>query len=53
MHNEPNKPIVARELTEKELEGVVGGKENVAEPGLEGARKVWLEFAEPELACLK
>ena len=25
MHNEPNKPIMARELTEKELEGVVGG----------------------------
>ena len=26
MNNEPNKPIEAEELTEKELEGVVGGK---------------------------
>ena len=25
MNNEPNKPIPAQELTEKELEGVVGG----------------------------
>ena len=25
MNNEPNKPIEARELTDKELEGVVGG----------------------------
>ena len=25
MSNEPNKPIEAEELTEKELEGVVGG----------------------------
>ena len=25
MSNEPNKPIPAQELTEKELEGVVGG----------------------------
>ena len=25
MNNEPNKPIEAEELTEKELEGVVGG----------------------------
>lgn len=28
MNNEPNKPIPAQELTEKELEGIVGGKEN-------------------------
>ena len=28
MNNEPNKPIKADELTEKELEGIVGGKEN-------------------------
>ena len=26
MSNEPNKPIEAEELTEKELEGVVGGR---------------------------
>ena len=26
MSNEPNKPIEAEELKEKELEGVVGGK---------------------------
>ena len=25
MSNEPNKPIPAQELTEKELEGIVGG----------------------------
>ena len=25
MNNEPNKPIEAEELTEKELEGIVGG----------------------------
>ena len=25
MNNEPNKPIPAQELTEKELEGIVGG----------------------------
>ena len=25
MNNEPNKPIQAQELTEKELEGIVGG----------------------------
>ena len=25
MNNEPNKPVEAEELTEKELEGVVGG----------------------------
>ena len=27
MSNEPNKPIPAQELTEKELEGIVGGGE--------------------------
>ena len=27
MNNEPNKPIPAQELTEKELEGIVGGGE--------------------------
>ena len=26
MSNEPNKPIEAEELTEKELEGIVGGR---------------------------
>ena len=26
MSNEPNKPIPAQELTDKELEGVVGGE---------------------------
>ena len=30
MSNEPNKPIEAEELTEKELEGVVGGGQKVA-----------------------
>ena len=28
MNNEPNKPVAAQELTEKELAGIVGGKEN-------------------------
>ena len=54
MNKEPNKSIAARELTEKELEGVVGGKKNVAEPGLERARNVWFfELAGTELDCLK
>lgn len=53
MSNETNKPITAQELTEKELAGIVGGKENVAEPGSEGARKVWFELAGSELDCLK
>ena len=30
MSNEPNKPIPAQELTEKELEGIVGGMEAYA-----------------------
>ena len=30
MSNEPNKPIPAQELTEKELEGIVGGGQKVA-----------------------
>ena len=30
MNNEPNKPIEAEELTEKELEGVVGGAPTLA-----------------------
>ena len=30
MSNEPNKPIEAEELTEKELEGVVGGRAEAA-----------------------
>ena len=34
MSNEPNKPIEAEELTEKELEGVVGGVAPIAELGL-------------------
>ena len=29
MNNEPNKPIPAQELTEKELEGVVGGGKSI------------------------
>ena len=29
MNNEPNKPIEAQELTEKELEGVVGGGKSI------------------------
>ena len=29
MSNEPNKPIPAQELTEKELEGIVGGVTNL------------------------
>ena len=29
MNNEPNKPIQAQELTEKELEGVVGGARDI------------------------
>ena len=33
MNNEPNKPIKADELTEKELEGIVGGKENAGGAG--------------------
>ena len=33
MNNEPNKPIKADELTEKELEGIVGGKENAGGSG--------------------
>ena len=33
MNNEPNKPIAAQELTEKELEGIVGGKENTGGSG--------------------
>ena len=32
MSNEPNKPIPARELTEKELKGVVGGVKPVVPP---------------------
>ena len=28
MNNEPNKPIEAQELTEKELEGIVGGEKD-------------------------
>ena len=35
MNNEPNKPIKADELTEKELEGIVGGKENAGGFGSE------------------
>ena len=31
MSNEPNKPIQAQELTEKELEGIVGGESMVTE----------------------
>ena len=30
MNNEPNKPIEAEELTDKELEGIVGGGQKVA-----------------------
>ena len=37
MSNEPNKPIEAEELTEKELEGVVGG---VLKPKTEDEFKV-------------
>ena len=32
MNNEPHKPIAAQELAEKELEGIVGGKENIGRP---------------------
>ena len=32
MNNEPNKPIPAQELTEKELEGIVGGAKVLAVP---------------------
>ena len=30
MNNEPNKPVEAEELSEKELEGVVGGVKNLS-----------------------
>ena len=33
MNNETNKPIEARELTEKELEGVVGGTDSMSGQG--------------------
>lgn len=33
MSNEPNKPIPAQELTEKELEGVVGGTDSMSGQG--------------------
>ena len=35
MNNEPNKPIAAQELAEKELESIVGGKENSVATKLE------------------
>ena len=40
MNNEPNKPIKADELTEKELEGIVGGKENAGGSETSVAMKV-------------
>lgn len=33
MSNEPNKSIEAREMTEKELEGVVGGTDSMSGQG--------------------
>ena len=36
MNNEPNKPIEAEELTEKELEGIVGGRTAHMDAGKEG-----------------
>ena len=37
MSNEPNKPIPAQELTEKELEGVVGGGSHPSEIKIQSA----------------
>ena len=33
MNNEPNKPIPAQELTEKELKGIVGGTDPMSRQG--------------------
>ena len=40
MSNEPNKPIMAQELTDKELEGIVGGRDNMGGSGDQEATKV-------------
>lgn len=42
MNNEPKKPIKADELTEKELDGIVGGKENIgrSEPEITGMMNI-------------
>ena len=40
MNNEPNKPIPAQELTEKELEGIVGGEMGGTFSSVQGANIV-------------
>ena len=49
MSNEPNKPIEAEELTEKELEGIVGGMEAYAHAeakGKEGLVRIAKKYSE-------
>ena len=46
MSNEPNKPIEAEELTEKELEGIVGGTMGVQDVHAASLEKVQSELQE-------
>ena len=56
MSNEPNKPIEAEELTEKELEGIVGGRMNLTiEAEIQMARKgsgESIASGTPGLSCI-